>query len=70
MADEISIQFSRFSAFYSPLIATIAALVLTFLGWLAWEWITFPDVQKLAKERPTGSMRFAGITFPGNAVLV
>jgi monofunctional biosynthetic peptidoglycan transglycosylase len=30
---------------------TLAFLLL--LGWLAWEWITFPDVAKLAKERPS-----------------
>ena len=27
-------------------------VLLAILGWLAWEWITFPDVAKLAKERP------------------
>ena len=27
-------------------------VLLAILAWLAWEWITFPDVQKLAKERP------------------
>ena len=27
-------------------------VLLALLAWLAWEWITFPDVAKLAKERP------------------
>ena len=25
---------------------------MVLLAWLGWEWITFPDVEKLAKERP------------------
>jgi monofunctional biosynthetic peptidoglycan transglycosylase len=28
-------------------------VVLALLAWLAWEWITFPDVQNLVKERPS-----------------
>lgn len=28
-------------------------VLLALLGWLAWEWVTFPDVAKLARERPT-----------------
>jgi len=36
------------------LLKRIALFVLLgLLGWLAWEWITFPDVAKLVKERPT-----------------
>jgi hypothetical protein len=31
MSDEINIQFTRFSAFYSPLIATIAGGFLSFM---------------------------------------
>lgn len=27
-------------------------VLLAVLAWLAWEWLTFPDVAKLAKERP------------------
>ncbi len=27
-------------------------VLLALLGWLAWEWVAFPDVAKLAKERP------------------
>jgi monofunctional biosynthetic peptidoglycan transglycosylase len=30
-------------------------VLLALLGWLAWEWITFPDVAKLVKERPTST---------------
>jgi monofunctional biosynthetic peptidoglycan transglycosylase len=36
-----------------PLLKRIALFVLlALLAWLAWEWITFPDVAKLAKEAP------------------
>lgn len=36
-----------------PLLKRIALFVLlALLAWLAWEWITFPDVAKLAKEPP------------------
>lgn len=31
----------------------VVFVLLALLGWLAWEWVTFPDVAKLAKERPT-----------------
>jgi monofunctional biosynthetic peptidoglycan transglycosylase len=31
----------------------LLAVLLLLLAWLAWEWITFPDVAKLATERPT-----------------
>ena len=30
----------------------VLAVVLALLAWLAWEWIRFPNVQKLATERP------------------
>ena len=31
----------------------MVAVLLLLLAWLVWEWITFPDVAKLATERPT-----------------
>ena len=31
----------------------VLAVLLLLAAWLAWEWITFPDVAKLATERPT-----------------
>ena len=30
----------------------LLVLLVVVLAWLGWEWITFPDVEKLAKERP------------------
>ena len=37
----------------SPLRRALLILLLLLLGWLAWEVVTFPDVEKLKTERPT-----------------
>ena len=37
----------------SPLRRLLLILLLVLLGWLAWEIVTFPDVEKLKTERPS-----------------